>query len=1153
MELMPHSGSAENLIAELRQLGITIWVDNSRLRYKAPQGGLTPELKQRLVDNKDEVLNLLSGSNGSWHDSRLSPVVARPRDQERQLSFAQQRLWFLDQLLPDQPTYNMAYAYRLRGALDVEALRQAIGGVIERHEVLRTEIVAVDGVAHPRVASNIVVELPVVDLSACVEGEREAEARRLATNEARRPFDLSTAPLLRALLLRMDLAEHWLVLCLHHVVNDDWSFDILWQELDTFYQARLLGMVPELPELRIQYADFAAWQHEQLSAGRLDGQLEYWRRQLDGPRPILELYSDRVRPAEKAYHGDVRTFDISGRVSEALQRLAQHCNATLYMVLAAALKTLLHRYTGQDDVVVGTAIAGRRQQEIEPLIGFFINNLVLRSDLSGDPSFRVLIGRVRDVALAAYANQDVPFERVIEALRLERDPSRTPLFDVLLVLHIPPLARRLGGLQVGQLPVATATAKFDLTLELTETSDGLSGFLEYDSDLFEATTIDRLVGHFLALLEAVADAPDTRLSELSLLPEAERHQLLVEWNGTNRDYPRQTLTHELFEAQATRTPARIALRSGATVVSYGELDRRATRIAHALRSRGVGRGKRVGLCVERGADMVAAVLGILKAGAAYVPLDPLFPPDRLRFMAEDARLAVLVSTSALAAPFGVPRDRQLLLDTDATIIASAPDTRLPVDAERAQREDPAYVIYTSGSTGTPKGVVVPHRAVVNFLVSMAREPGLGADDVLVAVTTLSFDIAVLELLLPLTVGATVVIAGREDAVDGHALGALLEQTRATVMQATPVTWRLLLEAGWKGGKDFKALVGGEALPKDLADQLIASGVELWNMYGPTETTVWSTCARIADTSHGITIGRPIANTTIDILDAHQHLCPIGVAGELCIGGEGVTLGYWKRPELTATHFILDPFRPASGARLYRTGDRARWRNDGTLEHLGRQDFQVKIRGYRIELGEIETGMAHHPAVREVVVIAREDVPGDKRLVAYLVTENPPADLVDQLRAQLRAGLPEYMVPSAFVTLETLPRTVNGKLDRKALPAPDLSRRSDGRSYSAPRAPAEKAIAQIWNAVLGVDRVGIDDNFFELGGHSLLLLQTHNRLRASLSPDLPVVALFQYPTIRTLARYLDGGAGERPLVPEATGRANKQREALLKQRRIKEQR
>ena len=724
---MPSLGRAEDLIAEIEQLGITVWAEDRRLRYKSPQGILTPELKQRLTDNRDRLLALLSGHDGSWRETRLPPVTTRPSDQERQLSYSQQRLWFLDQLLPGQPTYNMAYGYRLRGPLDVEALRQALSDIVRRHEVLRTGIVAVDGVAHPRVATDIAVELPVNDLSGCAESEREALARRLASSEVRRPFDLSSAPLLRALLLRLDFAEYWLVLCLHQVVNDDRSFDILWQELEAGYEARCRGSEAELPDLPIQYADFAAWQRAQLNAGRLDAQRDYWRRQLGGERPTLDLPTDRKRPASKAYRGDLCTFVVPGDIADALRHLAQSCNATLDMVVVASLMALLCRYTGQDDVVIGTTIAGRRQQEVESLIGLFIDNLVLRTDLSGDPSFRQLIDRVRNVALAAYAHQDIPFERVIEELRPARDPSRTPLFDVLLVLHKAPVPRRLSGLQIEQLPVTTGTARFDITLELSETSDGrLSGSFEYDVDLFEPATIDRLVTHFLTLLAGSASAPERRLSELPLLTDAERRRLQVEWNATASDYPREKCVHELFEEQVARAPGRTALKAGATVVSYAELEARATRVAHVLRSRGVGRGKRVGLCVERDAEMLAAVLGILKAGAAYVP----FGSRRSRrngcaSSREDAEFALLVSTTALAGAFGLPRERQLLLDIDAMAIAYQSDQPLTPDAAPdARPEDPAYVIYTSGSTGKPKGVIVPHRAVVNFLTSMSREPGL---------------------------------------------------------------------------------------------------------------------------------------------------------------------------------------------------------------------------------------------------------------------------------------------------------------------------------------------------------------------------------------------------------------------------------------------
>jgi amino acid adenylation domain-containing protein len=584
------------------------------------------------------------------------------------------------------------------------------------------------------------------------------------------------------------------------------------------------------------------------------------------------------------------------------------------------------------------------------------------------------------------------------------------------------------------------------------------------------------------------------------------------------------LLHELFEAQVERTPQRTALQAGTTALSYAALDARANRLAQVLRSRGIGRGQRVGVCVERDADMLAGVLAVLKTGAAYVPLDPSFPEARLRFMAHDAQLALLVSTAALAGAVGLPRDRHLLLDADARMIAAAPDTRLSADAHGAQAGDPAYVIYTSGSTGKPKGVVIPHRAVVNFLTSMAREPGLGADDVLVAVTTLSFDIAVLELLLPLTRGAAVAIATRDEAVAGDLLRSLLERHRATVMQATPTTWRLLLEAGWTGRTPFKALVGGETLPQDLVDQLIARGVEVWNMYGPTETTVWSTCARIADASQGITIGTPIANTTVRILDRQGNLCPVGVPGELCIGGAGVALGYWNRPDLTAERFIPDRFAVASegevAARLYRTGDQARWRSDGTLEHLGRLDDQIKLRGFRIEAGEIEAGIAQHPAVREVAVIAREDAPGDKRLVAYLVVENPPADLLDQLRALVRAASPEYMVPARFVRLEALPRTPNGKLDRKALPAPSEDALAPLGVAVAPRTPTEEMVLGVFRGVLERTDFGVFDNFFDLGGHSVMAARLMAKLRTASGLDLPLRHLFERPTVAALAEAID---------------------------------
>jgi len=670
--------------------------------------------------------------------------------------------------------------------------------------------------------------------------------------------------------------------------------------------------------------------------------------------------------------------------------------------------------------------------------------------------------------------------------------------------------------------------------------------LEYPGDPLYRDAVDRISAQVTLLLRGATDEPQAVLRNLPLLLEEERRCLLFDWNATNRDYPRNALTQQLFEAQALRTPERTAVEAGKTSLTYRELDARANAIARALRSRGVGRGQRVGLCVGRDVEMLAALLGILKSGAAYVPLDPSLPQQRLRFMAEDAELSQLVSIAGLVETFAIPRNRTLLLGSPSADITSAQS--IPIGSFLdARPEDPAYLIYTSGSSGKPKGVVVPHGAVVNFLNSMAREPGISASDVLAAVTTLSFDISVLELLLPLTVGATVVVA-REESMIGQALRNLIEQRRVTILQATPVTWRLLLEAGWNNQPPLKALVGGEPLSKALADALLTRGVELWNLYGPTETTVWSTCARVTDTTGGISIGKPIDNTAVYVLDARGNPCSIGVAGELYIGGAGVTLGYWKRQELTEERFITDPFTP--GALFYRTGDLARWRADGTLEHLGRLDSQIKLRGFRIEAGEIETLIARHPAVREVVVIAREDTSGDRRLVAYVVTKGEIDDLTSELRRRLREILPEYMIPAHFVRLNALPRTHNGKIDRRVLPAPEATPVGGNHPYIAPRNSAEKDIAQVWSTVLGIEQLGVNENFFDLGGNSLMLLQVHSQICRSLCPDLPFVLLMQYPTISSLAAYLSG-ATEQTVVPAAAAeRARKHREAMRRQRNFR---
>ncbi|HXE84188.1 MAG TPA: amino acid adenylation domain-containing protein, partial [Gemmatimonadales bacterium] len=912
-------------------------------------------------------------------------IPRRPERDVAPLSFIQRQMWVLDQMTPGNPAYNLLAGYRLRGHLDVRMLERSFNEIIKRHETLRTTFSAEGGEPQQQIHPELTISIRVTPAD-------EARLQALASEEAVQPFDLSRLPLIRVTLFRLGDSEHVLLINVHHIVADGWSFGLLLNELDTLYA----GSRP--PELAVQYGDFAHWQRRRLADETAHAtQIEFWRTQLAGKLPVLELPVDRVRPAVQSFAGSNLFFTIPPALAQQLADLGARHGCTAFMTMLAAFQVLLQRHAGVDDLIIGTPLAERTPSALEPLIGNFLNMVALRCDLAGDPTFVEVLRRSHDTTVNALSNGVVPFETVMRQVTFERDTSRNPIFQVMLQMLAAP-APRIGNLDVTTFHFDLRSAQLDLSLHLYEEAGGYLGRFEYCSALFERETVERMTARFEQLLRAVVANPDRRISEIPLLPSAERELIVHAWNDTAVDVRAGRLIHELFEAQVDRAPARTAVCAGKTRLSYAELDARANRLAWTLRSRGIGRGDRVGLGLERGSDMLAALLGILKSGAAYVPLDPAFPVARLRFMADDAQLACLVA--------------------DADLLAAGPTGRAPV-ADGAGGHDPAYVIYTSGSTGTPKGVAIPHRAVVNFLTSMAREPGLDADDVLVAVTTLSFDIAVLELLLPLTVGATVVMATRDEAMEGRALRSLLEEHRATVMQATPVTWRLLLEAGWRPlpVMPFRALVGGEPLPQDLAQQLIGCGVELWNMYGPTETTVWSTCARITDASR-ITIGSPIANTTVRVLDTRGELSPIGVPGELCIGGTGVALGYWNRPELTAERFIPDPFG-AAPARLYRTGDRVRWRGDGTLEHLGRFDDQVKLRGFRIEVGEIESAIAACPGVREVAVAAREDQPGAKRLVAYVVAAT---DLTEAIRARIRSALPEYMVPTRFVTLDALPRT-----------------------------------------------------------------------------------------------------------------------------------
>jgi amino acid adenylation domain-containing protein len=1044
------------------------------------------------------------------------------------LSFAQERLWFLDQLQPGSAAYNIPSALSLEGTLDVAALARALTALARRHEVLRTTFPTIDGAPVQRIAPPRPFPLAVVDLAGLPEEARAIEEERLAEDEPRAPFDLAGGPLARATLVRLGESDHLLLATQHHIVSDGWSLGLFIREVATLYRAFASGEAPALPELPVQYADFASWQRRWLSGPVLASRVAWWRQRLTPPPPVLELPADQPRPAVETFRGGRQPLAVPAELTAALTALGRERGATLFMTLLAGFKALLARLTGQDDLAVGSPIAGRTRGEVEGLIGLFINTLVLRTDLAGDPTFCETLTRVRETALGAYAHQELPFERLVEELRPERRLGHSPLFQVLFILQNTPAEEAAApGLTLRpHLDVYHGVSRFDLTLSATETGGGLLGYLEFKTDLLEAATAARWLGHLGTLLAAAAAEPERRLSELPVLSDAERRQLLDDWNDTATEVP-AACVHRLIAERAARSPGDVAVLCAGERLTRAQLEDRAARLACRLRALGVGPESLVGIALERSLDLLVAALGVWKAGGAYLPLDPAYPAERIGFMLADSGVRVVLTQERLAATLPEHGARILCLDRLAEIEDEL--AAEPVDDGGAGPGHLAYVLYTSGSTGRPKGVQVTHGALTNFLLSMRERPGMGEEDVLVAVTSLSFDIAGLELYLPLIAGARLVVATREEAQDGTRLRDLLESCGATVLQATPATWRLLIDCGWRGTPNLRALCGGEALPEDLAAALLERSGAVWNLYGPTETTVWSTVCQVLP-RRPVSIGRPIANTTAHLLDARGSLVPVGVPGELLLGGAGVARGYLGRPDLTAERFVPDPFSTAPGARLYRTGDLARVRPAGTLEYLGRSDQQVKIRGHRIELGEIEAALGLHPAVAQAAVVARGD-----RLAAYVVLDRTdrtdPTDPKTGLSSWLREKLPGYMVPSAFVFLAALPLTPNRKVDRRALPVPEaLAAGTAGGAFVAPRNPVEEVLAGIWAEVLEVERVGIDDDFFALGGHSLLAARIASRAARALGTESPVRWIFERPTVRGLSDRIARVEGREPEPP-----------------------
>ena len=1117
--------------------------------------------------------------------SQAQNIVRRPDTDTYPLSFAQQRLWFLNQMQPDVPLYNIIMPIEIRKEYALDALQYGtawcLSTILARHEALRATFSNEGGQLVQRIVAPQPVQLPVIDLSHLADDEREAEAHRQLNAETWRPFDLSRGPLLRALLIHLQPDHNILLLTVHHIAFDGWSVGILMREMAELFVKMSAGQPVELPELPVQYADFAAWQRGWLQGKVLEQQLSYWTERLADAPPPLTLPISQPRPHTRTCNGARQSFTVPAQVTDALNQLSSHQGATLFMTLLAAWKVLLYRYSGQSDLVVGSPIANRNRREIEGLIGFFVNTLALRTNLAGDPSFVELVGRVREVMIGAYAHQDLPFETLVEQLQPQRDLSTTPIFQNLFVLQnmpLPAAASRSAGISL--VSDLDGPAHFDLTLSLMEVDGTLQGMLEYNTDLFDAASIQRMVGHFTTLLSGITHDPHQRLSRLPLLTPAEWQRQIVEWNATAAPFPSDQPVHALFAAQAARTPDAVAVHFAGQELTYAELDARANQLAHYLHTLGVKAEDRIGLCVERSLELVIGLLGILKAGAAYVPLDPTYPQDRLEFILTDAQIPVVV-TQGLHDRLGCADVQLVDFDRDREQIARQPTHAA---ASQVQPDHTAYIIYTSGSTGRPKGVLVEHQQLINTLFASQTAFGFHADDRMPWIASSSFDIALFELFCPLLAGGSVVLMTKEQILDLPAFARTLQSI--TVLHTLPSLMRQIVgfirehQLHERYGAMRQVFVGGDAVAADLLAEMRSAfpGACINVLYGPTEAAI--ICATHAVPTDQILnkhlIGKPLSNSLLRIYDRNGQPVPEGLPGELYIGGRSVTRGYLERPELTAEKFVeLD------GQRWYRSGDLARYLPDGTLEFLGRIDQQVKVRGFRIELGEVEAVLLRHPSVRDAVVIAREATPGDQQLVAYLVGEQTNKETKEQksitvspspaatdaeagggsgkgpevrataesLPSFLHAQLPDYMVPAAFVWLDALPLTPNGKVDRKALAAREIVRGApDGSTgFVAPQTELECAIAAIWQQVLQLESIGVDESFFDLGGTSLKVAAVQSKLQPLVGGELSILTLFQYPTIKTLAEHLSLSRIVTATAHSSSDRAQKQKAMFQRQR------
>lgn len=1143
--------STIDFLSRLRELGVKLWLENGALRYQAPKGAVSSELLGEIADRKNELITFLKRINMGMNADK-EPIPRIPGDcrNDLPLSFSQQSMWFFDRLTGGNPVFNICNAVRMSGSLKKDMLEKALSELAARHESLRTTFKSVEGkpVQVIHAASGIV--LTEIDLRSVPENELENYLTLAVKEEARRIFNLEKGPLFRFCLFITGESEYVLCMTIHHIISDAWSNAIFTAELFKLYESYIKGVNANLPELQVQYADYAVWERERLKGEELENLSGYWRKQLANTA-TLQLPTDFPRPRSQNYEGGFQEFTVPSCICERLKSICKKEGTTMFMIILSAFQTLLQRYSGQTDILTGTVVANRNRKEAENLVGYFMNTLVLRTSFEGDPSFIDVLRRVKQMTLDAYTYQELPFDKLLEELKPERDVSRTPLFQVMFILHNTQKTElELPGLKMDRMDTQSGMAPFDLRLQLTETDEGLKGGFDYSAALFKPSTIKRTGGHLLNILEHVSAAAEGKISTVPMLTEREEKQILYEFNNTDAYYPKDKTVYQFFEERADRFPDYTAAVFGDKKISYRELNEKSNQLARILREKGVKQGSIAAVMLERSLEMIIGIMAVEKAGGAYLPIDPHYPEDRINYMLKDSNAELLLLNERSSTVKTEGNIEKILLDDEGLYQGDC--SNLP---DKADPDSIAYLIYTSGSTGRPKGTMIRHHSLVNRLNWMQKKYPIDCSDTILQKTPFTFDVSVWEMFWWAMQGAKVCFLEPGGEKDPGRIANAVEEHAITVMHFVPSMLTAFLEYLKDTGNIEKVaclkhvFASGEALSAAqvglFRSLLKKNGARLANLYGPTEATIdvsYFDCG-MEDDPASIPIGKPVDNTRLYVMDGKMQLQPIGVPGELCIAGVCLASGYLNRPDLTGEKFVRDPFHREE--KLYRTGDLARWRDDGNIEYLGRLDFQVKIRGLRIEPGEIEKVILSHPSVRECIVSVWEKRPGDLHLVAYIVCEKEKNAEPSELQSFLEKTLPEYMVPRIFVFLEAIPLSANGKADRKALPKPVLEKKED---YVAPRNDVENLIANIWKEELGLDGIGINENFFEAGGHSLLLARVHSRLNRHFGKEFPLVDLFTHSTIRSLAGYITGdGAG--PAFLKNVERLQKQKEARLLRREM----